>query len=149
MLLSSTNKNEKIVLGLLSLACKDEDTMTEASEILDYYRDNKDMELFLYKDPDTDNYVGLIGIEHRRYVTDDNKSSETNEIETILVNRMSVIPSFLDEGIEYEMYKELRILFPNVQIVGAIQNQTQDLIAELAAEFRTEEDSENESVVHT
>ncbi|MBG9979837.1 hypothetical protein HZY91_01080 [Facklamia sp. DSM 111018] len=149
MLLSSTNKNEKIVLGLLCLTCKDDDTMTEASEILDYYRNHEDMELFLYKDPDTDNYVGLMGIEHRRYVTENEKLSEPNEIETILVNRISVIPSFLDEGVEYEMYKELRILFPNAQIVGVIQNHTQDLIAELAAEFRAEEDSENESVVHT
>ena len=139
MLLSSTNKNEKVVLGLLSLNIKNTETDLTASEILENYRQSEDFELYLYKDPETDNFVGLLGAEHRFANQEDGKVQET-----ILINRISVIPSFEDEAIDYQMYKSLKMMYPKAQISGAIQYHTLDQVASFAARYQAENDPSSE-----
>ncbi|MGX7144442.1 hypothetical protein ACWODI_02545 [Facklamia languida] len=136
MLLSSTNKNEKVVLGLLSLSINKDENLT-ASDLLAEYRETEGMTLYLYKDPATDNFVGLVGVEHRPLTHEAGEGPDQDE--RILINRMSVIPSFPVDQVTYEMYKDLKQQYPQAQIAGAIQYQMQDPVADLAAKYRQEQ----------
>lgn len=136
MLLSSTNKNEKVVLGLLSLSINKDENLT-ASDLLAEYRETEGMTLYLYKDPATDNFVGLMGVEHRPLAHEAGEGPDQDE--RILINRMSVIPSFPVDQVTYEMYKDLKQQYPQAQIAGAIQYQMQDPVADLAAKYRQEQ----------
>ena len=136
MLLSSTNKNEKVVLGLLSLSINKDENLT-ASDLLAEYRETEGMSLYLYKDPATDNFVGLMGVEHRQLTHELGESQDQDE--QILINRMSVIPSFPVDQVTYEMYKDLKQQYPQAQIAGAIQYRMQDPVADLAAKYRQEQ----------
>lgn len=140
MLINTTQKNEKVVLGLLSLICQEEDQMKEASQVLGKYRDQEGFDLFLYKDPETSNYVGLVGVESRRPA-----GQEDSKQETIIVHFMSVIPSFEKDNVDYLLYKGLKDLFPQAQITGAISEQMQDKVADFADRYRQESSSEEES----
>ncbi|MGX7108574.1 hypothetical protein [Facklamia miroungae] len=139
MLVNSTHKNEKVVLGLLSLTCEGEEQMTEAGEILTKYRDQEGFDLYLYKDPETSNFVGLIGIEQRKVETD-----PAENLSTIIVHRISIIPSFEGESVDYLLFKELKEMFPQIQIAGSIQSHTQDKIAQFAERYREEKEASNE-----
>ena len=50
MLISSKNKNEKIILGLLSYTYDDEKAnLSEMSNLLESYRDDPNFDILLYK----------------------------------------------------------------------------------------------------
>ncbi|MCR8968975.1 hypothetical protein [Facklamia sp. 7083-14-GEN3] len=139
MLVNSTQKNEKVVLGLLSLTCESEDQMNQAGEILTKYRDQEGFDLYLYKDPETSNFVGLIGVEQRKVETDPQEN-----LSTIIVHRISVIPSFEGESVDYLLFKELKEMFPQIQISGSIQSETQDIIAQFAEKYRQQKQANSE-----
>lgn len=153
MLLKSTNRNEKIVLGLLSLIHLADDEMTRPMELLKMYQDNENYEIYLFRDQDSQNFVGLLAAEHRFDQVDasqedlemnggaNEKSARQEVKETIIINHLSVIPSFEDEGVELKMYKELRLLYPNANIMGSLRYHTHDLVSGLATAY--DESQEN------
>lgn len=153
MLLKSTNRNEKIVLGLLSLIHLADEEITRPMELLEVYREKEDFEIYLYRDIDSQNFVGLVAAEHRfdqveKTDQDElNDAAENNDVtqnekvevqETIVINQLSVIPSFEDEGIEQRMYAELRQMFPNAQVIGSLDHQTLDTVTNLAIAYQQE-----------
>lgn len=62
MLVQATKRKEKIVMGLLSLTCKEE-TIAQAEDTMNKYRDLEGFEIYLYRVEEEENYVGLLGLE--------------------------------------------------------------------------------------
>ncbi|UUX34548.1 hypothetical protein [Fundicoccus culcitae] len=127
MLIPSKNKNEKIVMGLLSYTL-DHSTTEEQRKLLEEYRNDPDKEIYLYKDDQSDNFVGIVTIERNHL---DNESED--DIETILVPRIAVIPSFRNEGVGFKIYSNLRKLYPNATLIGSIK--TSDLLAKWSKKY--------------
>lgn len=131
MFASSKNKNEKIVLGLLSYTYDDESlSIEDQRELLENYRDNDNVQILLYKEDDSDNYIGLCVIEESEI-----RSEDTTP--TITLQRVAVLPSFRNEGIGYDMYCELRKMYPQAQMLGSMQ--TSDLVGKWANRYESEQ----------
>lgn len=127
MLVRSKNRNEKIVMGLLSYTFENaspEDTRS----LLEEYRNDPDKDIFLYKDQTSDNYLGIVTIERHHLV-----NSNDSDIESILVPRIAVIPSYRSEGIGFKIYDNLRNLYPNATLIGSIR--TSDLLAKWSKQY--------------
>lgn len=75
-----------------------EKMVRKLQETIQQYLNDKDWQLFLYKE--MEDYIGLIGIE----LDDDNR--------TYTIQHISVNPSFRGEGIGYEMVKEVKSIYP-------------------------------------
>lgn len=108
-------------MGLLSYTL-DHSSTEEQKKLLEEYRNDPDKEIYLYKDDQSDNFVGIVTIE-RNHLDD----ASEDEIETILVPRIAVIPSFRNEGVGFSIYQNLRQLYPNATLIGSIK--TSDLLA--------------------
>ncbi|MGX7092587.1 hypothetical protein [Hutsoniella sourekii] len=118
MLISSKNKNDLIVLGLLSYTCHDEQVTTEdLRELLEEYRQNDHYELFLYRQEDSENFIGLLAIEENR--------DESHELNSVTLHRVAVIPSFNNDQIDFQMYRELRAIYEGVPIIGSMDTVDQ------------------------
>ena len=127
MLINSTDKNEKIVIGLLSYTFTDTTpSIEEIKEIIDEYRLSEHKKIYLYKDADTDNFIGLLAVE---MVTND----EQLEPVTINVERLALIPSFREDGYGYQMFEALKEKYPNSTIIGTMG--TVDLITEWTRQY--------------
>ena len=64
MLIKSKNKNEKIILGLLSYTLEEGQHQTDLLQsILETYRQSDSKEIYLYREQDQDNFIGLVGVE--------------------------------------------------------------------------------------
>lgn len=134
MLISSKNKNEKIVLGLLSYTY-DESVKTEVlKELLENYRNDDNREIYLYKDESSGNYVGVMAVEHNQSSVT-NSDDEISIRENIMIQRVAVIPSFRNEGIGYKIYNDLRHAHPNATIIGTTTNKTVDLVSKWAQQY--------------
>lgn len=106
MLIPFTSNYEKVVMGLLSYI-EDykafEDLNAEMARINDRKRT-----VYLWKDEETTNVVGLIGF-------------DLNEQDDTLVTRyISLNPSFRNEGLSYEILTALREEFPTYTITGSL-----------------------------
>lgn len=113
MLIRSKNKNEKIVWGLLSYTFDDSMTSAEQHEVIEAIKENPNYEIFLYKGEDSDNYIGVLVVEINKNVSE--------EIEmAISIHRAALLPSYRTEGLAYQMYVELRDLYPEASIQGSI-----------------------------
>ena len=134
MLIRSKNKNEKIVLGLLSYTYDDNVKTETLKELLENYRNDDNCEVYLYKDESSGNYVGVMAVEHNQSsVTTSNE--EISVRENIMIQRVAVIPSFRNEGIGFTLYHDLRQLHPNATIIGTTTNKTIDLFSNWAQKF--------------
>ncbi|MDO4432090.1 MAG: GNAT family N-acetyltransferase [Aerococcaceae bacterium] len=133
MLIQSKHKHEKIVLGLLSYT-EEGLPMNELLQLLKEYRDHPNRELYLYKDDETENFVGLMGIERTQL-------DETGS-ETIVIDRVAVIPSFRNEGIGYQMYAALRQRYPESNWLGALN--TSDFVVKWAQKYHQERTQNHE-----
>lgn len=129
MFVSSKQKNEKIVLGLLSYTYGDTLSIEEQRQLLEQYRDNDHAQILLYKKEGTDNYIGLCVIEESHINNNDT-------VATITLQRIAILPSFRNEGIGYDMYCELRTMYPQAQMLGSMQ--TSDLVANWANRYESE-----------
>ncbi|XJS11576.1 GNAT family N-acetyltransferase [Aerococcaceae bacterium WGS1372] len=118
MLISSKTKNGKIILGLLSYTFEGGNaSMEDLEKLLENYRENPNFDILLFKDEESENFIGLICIELNTSPSDDlDKPSST----TIIVHRIAVVPSFRDEGVGYRMYESLRQLYPNASVIGSM-----------------------------
>lgn len=129
MFVNSKQKNEKIVLGLLSYTYGDTLSIEEQRQLLKQYRDNDDVQILLYKKEDSDNYIGLCVIE-------ESSINNNDTVATITLQRIAILPSFRNEGIGYDMYCELRKMYPQAQMLGSMQ--TSDLVGNWANRYESE-----------
>lgn len=130
MLISSKTKNEKIILGLLSYTYEDgKASMEDMKHYLETYRQDPNLDILLYKDEDSENFIGLICIE--RNISAQAKSDEQSL--TIIVHRIAVVPSFRDEGVGYKIYESLRKQYPNAAVIGAMN--TVDLLSKWSMQY--------------
>lgn len=134
MLLRSKSKNEKIVLGLLSYTYDDNTSTEEQRELLDLYRQSENKEIYLYKDEESGNFVGILAVEHNNIETI-NTMNEPVLSENILIHRVAVIPSFRNEGVGFKLYAELRNMFPHATIIGTTTNQTVELVSNWVKQY--------------
>lgn len=141
MLIRSKNKNEKIVLGLLSYTYDDNVKSEVLKELLETYRNDDKREIYLYKDEASGNYVGVMAVEHNQSSVTKNEE-ELSIYDNIMIQRVAVIPSFRNEGIGYGLYSGLRELYPNATIIGTTTNETVDLVSKWAQQYN-EEHEEN------
>lgn len=111
MLIASKNKNEKIVLGLLSYTYEENLSPQELKEKFQAYRDNEKVEIYLYRQQEGDNYLGVMVVETLPEFENSNRPR-------LSIERVGIIPSFRHEGNGYEMYLKLRERFPNAVIQG-------------------------------
>lgn len=131
MLISSKNKNEKIVLGLLSYTYTEGNAaMTDMLSLIETYRNDPNLDILLYKDESNDNFIGLLCIEINTATAETEDSSPST---TIIINRISVVPSFRSEGIGYRMYEALRRKYPNASVIGAMN--TVDLLLNWSKQY--------------
>ena len=131
MLISSKNKNEKIILGLLSYTYDDEKAnLSEMSNLLESYREDPNFDILLYKNDESDNFIGLICIEKN---TLESQNEDTPSSTTIIVHRIAVVPSFRDEGIGYKMYELLPKQHPNATVIGSMN--TVDILAKWSTKY--------------
>ncbi|WP_124057441.1 GNAT family N-acetyltransferase [Vaginisenegalia massiliensis] len=136
MLVRSKNKNEKIVLGLLSYTSTEAASSEELRELLKRYCEKDSYEIFLYKDNQHDNFLGLLAIECLQGANDLVGQSDQKEQEIIYIHRVAVIPSFRNEGVGYQMFKELRSAFPLAQILGSME--IADIVSKWQSRFQSE-----------
>lgn len=141
MLIRSKNKNEKIVLGLLSYTYDDNVKSEVLKELLETYRNDDKREIYLYKDEASGNYVGVMAVEHNQSSVTKNEE-ELSIYDNIMIQRVAVIPSFRNEGIGYGLYSGLRELYPNATIIGTTTNETVGLVSKWAQQYN-EEHEEN------
>ncbi|MGX7349494.1 hypothetical protein [Dolosicoccus paucivorans] len=118
MLVHSKNKNQKIVLGLLSYTYDDQVSMEELTRRLEEYQADDQIDILLFKDEallGSDNFIGLMIIEHIFPAQDDESGCPT-----VSILEASVVPSFDEAVISYQMFKELKRLYPQASIIGTL-----------------------------
>ena len=141
MLICSKNKNEKIVLGLLSYTYDDNVKSEVLKELLETYRNDDKREIYLYKDEASGNYVGVMAVEHNQSSVTKNEE-ELSIHDNIMIQRVAVIPSFRNEGIGYGLYSDLRELYPDATIIGTTTNETVDLVSKWAQQYNDEHEND-------
>lgn len=130
MLIDSTDKNDKILLGLLSYTYSEESgTLDDLKSDLETYRSKPDYRIFLYKTAGSDNYIGLIAAEIRKNEVE----STAKPSMTINIEKVALLPSFRHEGIGFKMFKELKDKYPNATIIGSLENA--DLILKWTRQY--------------
>ncbi|AXY25854.1 hypothetical protein CL176_07495 [Suicoccus acidiformans] len=114
MLVSSKNKHEKIVLGLLSYTYDEEVPSTEVlKQDLTAYQESQTTQILLYKPEGADNFIGLIIL--------DKEDGEDLPQSTLYLQKYVLLPSFRDEESAYEMFKALKAYYPEAKILSNMQ----------------------------
>ena len=133
MLISSKNRNEKIVLGLLSYTYPSEEhpSIETQRQLLEAYQVTENADIYLYKTDESENYIGLVCVE----ISQVNQSSQ-DESMTLILDRVALNPSFREEGLGFEMYKELRDLYPQATVIGS--NLTMEIVAKWTEKYQNE-----------
>ena len=123
MLLDYKNDYEKISMGLLSFV-PDLKDVSRLQDEMDWYQSKEDRKLYLWKSEDTQDIIGVIGVEIGN--------------DMILLRHISINPSFRNEGISYKMLEALERRFPQKKIMGTLE--TSALVAKWEQEkSRSEE----------
>lgn len=112
MLLSYNQTYEKIAMGLLSYIADLKEVSRLKTE-MDAYLADEHRKLFLWRDEETENIVGVMGVEWDEAM--------------ILVRHIAVNPSFRNEGITAKMLEKLHRLYPQHSLSGTLE--TAPLIA--------------------
>lgn len=107
MLISFNQSYEKIAMGLLSYV-PDLKSMNYLQSEMESYLENDDKKLFLWRDEQTENIVGIAGID----------LDKANSV--LLVRHIAVNPSFRNEGIVYKMLNKIQALYPDSAINGTL-----------------------------
>lgn len=106
MLLDYKNTYEKITMGLLSFIPDFKD-VTRLKFELDWYQQEENRKLFLWRGEETQDMIAVIGV-------------ETGD-ELILLRHISINPSFRNEGISYKILEALERQFPDQKIIGTLE----------------------------
>ncbi|GEK90960.1 GNAT family N-acetyltransferase [Alkalibacterium kapii] len=97
---------QKITMGLLSYVPDLKDTARLTKE-MEWYDQEENRQLFLWKSEETKDLAGVLGIE------------EDEEI--ILLRHIAINPSYREEGMAYSMLSALQKMYENKRIVGTIE----------------------------
>ncbi len=106
MLLDYKNNYEKITMGLLSFIPDFKD-VTRLKFELDWYQQEENRKLFLWRGEETQDMIAVIGV-------------ETGD-ELILLRHISINPSFRNEGISYKILEALERQYPEQKIIGTLE----------------------------
>ena len=106
MLLDYKNNYEKITMGLLSFIPDFKD-VTRLKLELDWYQQEENRKLFLWRGEETQDMIAVIGV-------------ETGD-ELILLRHISINPSFRNEGISYKILEALERQYPEQKIIGTLE----------------------------
>ena len=106
MLLDYKNNYEKITMGLLSFIPDFKD-VTRLKFELDWYQQEENRKLFLWRGEETQDMIAVIGV-------------ETGD-ELILLRHISINPSFRNEGNSYKILEALERQFPDQKIIGTLE----------------------------
>lgn len=135
MLVSSKKRHEKIVLGFLSYTYDEETpSLEEQEKVLEAYRQDEACQIYLYKNESSDNFLGLAILLLDQQILDGNESKSST---TIIIDRVAISPSYRNEGWGYQMYKEIRTLYPNAAVMGS--NQTMETVTAWTHKYRLEQ----------
>lgn len=127
MLISYNQNYEKIAMGLLSYIA-DFKAVDRLLDEMESYIHSEDKRLYLWKDKETENIVGIIGLEYNDVV--------------VLVRHLAINPSFRNEGIVYKTLDKLQSHFPDHAINGTLE--TAPLIAKWAQKMNETDNSGNQ-----
>ena len=132
MLIQSKNKNEKIILGLLSYTLEEGQHQTDLLQsILETYRQSDSKEIYLYREQDQDNFIGLVGVE-----TFQSPGNESEHPESVVIDRIALLPSFCNESVGYQIFCELKERYPNSAFLGS--RLTSELLVKWSSRYAQE-----------
>ncbi|AEB29710.1 putative acetyltransferase [Carnobacterium sp. 17-4] len=126
MLLDYKNDYEKISMGLLSFV-PDLKDVSRLQDEMDWYQSKEDRKLYLWKSEDTQDIIGVIGVEIGN--------------DMILLRHISINPSFRNEGISYKMLEALERRFPQKKIMGTLETSA------LVAKWEQEKSKQNQQQI--
>lgn len=106
MLIKYKSDYQKITMGLLSYVPDLKETSRLTDE-MDWYSQEDNRQLFLWKSDETGDMAGVIGIEE--------------EEEVIILRHISINPSYRDEGMSYKMIESLSDKYEPKKIVGTLE----------------------------
>lgn len=97
---------EKITMGLFSYVehLKDPQRLTEE---IDWYQAEDNRQIYLWKSSETDDFVGVVGLEV--------------EEDLILIRLISVTPSYRNEGVAGDMLSAISDKYPEHKLVGTLE----------------------------
>ena len=128
MLIQSKNKNEKIILGLLSYTLEEGQHQTDLLQsILETYRQSDSKEIYLYREQDQDNFIGLVGVENFQ-----SPGNESEHPESVVIDRIALLPSFRNESVGYELKER----YPNSAFLGS--RLTSELLVKWSSRYAQE-----------
>ncbi len=111
---TKTDSSNKIAMGLLSYSAACQSTQ-DILDTLDWYDQEDDRRLFLYKEDMNSDYIGLLGIEE-------------TEDQLILIRVATLNPSYRDEGYLLRMLDDLQDLYSDQVITSTLE--TKDFVLE-------------------
>ncbi|MER2173465.1 MAG: GNAT family N-acetyltransferase [Carnobacterium sp.] len=123
MLLDYKNDYEKISMGLLSFV-PDLKDVSRLQDEMDWYQSKEDRKLYLWKSEDTQDIIGVIGVEIGN--------------DMILLRHISINPSFRNEGVSYKMLEALEHRFLQKKIMGTLETSA------LVAKWEQEKGKQNQ-----
>lgn len=106
MLLDYKNDYEKISMGLLSFV-PDLKDVSRLQDEMDWYQSKENYKLYLWKSEETQDIIGVIGVEIENDMT--------------LVRHISINPSFRNEGISYKILEALEKRLPQKKVMGTLE----------------------------
>lgn len=106
MLISYNQNYEKIAMGLLSYIA-DLKSMERLQVEMHSYNHEENKKLYLWRDQETDNIVGIVGVEYDESM--------------VLIRHLSVSPSFRNEGMIYKILDRLQSLYPEQVMNGTLE----------------------------
>lgn len=123
MLLDYKNDYEKISMGLLSFV-PDLKDVSRLKDEMEWYQNKENHKLYLWKSEETQDIIAVIGVEIGN--------------DMILLRRISINPSFRNEGISYRISEALERQFPQKKVMGTLET------ASLVAKWEQEKSKKNE-----
>lgn len=106
MLVRCRDDQMKIAMGLLSFISDFKD-FDRLNKLCEKYQNEDNRALYLWKDEDTENFIGVIGVEF-----DD---------EDVLVRQIAVNPSFRHEGIAHKMLDAVQEINRKKSLMGTLE----------------------------
>jgi len=106
MLVQYNDDYEKIVMGLLSYIDDLKET-SRVTEEVELYETNENRELYLWQSQETENLIGVAGVEI--------------EEDLVLLRHISIDPSFRNEGLTYKILDALDEKYPERKIVSTLE----------------------------
>lgn len=111
---TKTDSSNKIAMGLLSYSAACRSTQ-DILDTLDWYDQEDNRRLYLYKEDMTGDYIGLLGIEE-------------TEDQLILIRAATLNPSYHNEGYLLKMLDDLQDLYNDQVITSTLE--TKDVVLE-------------------